>query len=182
MKLFLAPSKEFERLLATKLHVIIKELFKIFYPDAQGNFHHFKAIFEQLLTTRSANEITKIIINEELFNLMFDNLHESSVVDAAIALFTCQFRTPHEAGRFYSIVSESRVIDVLINKITNTKDNWDSTIAAEFFIRLIDRLAAIDSAAVVFNSLARTPKIIDKLFSVLFNNIIHLSYIYFNRD
>jgi hypothetical protein len=97
---------------------------------------------------------------------MFDYLHEAPVVDAAVAMFTSSFRTPNEASKFYTSVNESRVFDILFQKMTATKDNWDASTVAEFFIRLIDRLASIDAAASVFTGLARTPKYMDKLFMV----------------
>lgn len=165
MEIFLNPMHDLDSFLPEKLHVILKEIFKIFSPNSNGNFHHFNKIMEQLLG-RCPSATTKILISENLLWTMLDYLHETPVTDILVEIFCVGFPRQSDTIQFYKSLVDNKMFEKIGEKLFG-KPSIGASYVGDFFIRLMEKLSSIEMSGILFISLCRTPTFIDGLFNTL---------------
>jgi len=158
---------DLDTLLKERLHVLLRELFKIFLPNSSGNFHHFNKIMEQLLV-RVPVETTHTLVTENLLWAMFDHLHEPPVVDCVIDIFCCGFPKQSDTIQFYKSLVDVKVFDKIGEKIYSS-GQIVAPYVAEFFIKLLEKLSSFEMSGILFISLCRSSSFVDGLFKAATN-------------
>eukprot|EP01114_Cavostelium_apophysatum_P004845 TRINITY_DN1525_c0_g1_i1.p1 TRINITY_DN1525_c0_g1~~TRINITY_DN1525_c0_g1_i1.p1 ORF type:complete len:665 (-),score=256.94 TRINITY_DN1525_c0_g1_i1:84-2078(-) len=165
MEMFINPMHDLGAFLPEKLHVILRELFKIFHPESKGNFYHFNKIMEQFLV-RAPSATTKTLLAQNLLWQMLDYAHETPVVDTMIEIFCVGFPKQSETIQFYKALVDNKMFDRIGEKLYGKPSPLAAPIG-EFFIRLMEKLSSIEMSGILFISLCRTSAFIDGLFAVL---------------
>jgi len=167
MSIFIKATNDMEKFICDNLETILNNLFKIFLPSSSGNFHHFSKILEYLLINLPV-ETTKVLLSSSLLWTLLDFMHEAPIIDSLIAIFCCTFPRQNDALQFYRSLVDAKGLEKIGNKIYG-KDQTGALAAAEFFVKLLEKLASLEMSGILFISLCRTSVFTDGLFSRLIN-------------
>lgn len=167
MELFIRPQNGFYAMIGNNLSTVLAELFKILQSNSQGSFLHFNKIMDQLLS-RAPSDVTQVLIADNLVWHLFDHIHERAVADTFFSVMCPAFSTPHAAIAFYKSLVRHKVATRLGERIYGPGQQH-SLAMADSFLRVVDRIAAFDPAAVFFQHLADSSFVHD-LFTTALND------------
>eukprot|EP01116_Phalansterium_solitarium_P003915 TRINITY_DN14761_c0_g1_i1.p1 TRINITY_DN14761_c0_g1~~TRINITY_DN14761_c0_g1_i1.p1 ORF type:complete len:637 (-),score=214.27 TRINITY_DN14761_c0_g1_i1:86-1996(-) len=169
MELFIRPQNGFYAMIGNNLSTVLHELFKIAQSNSIGSFAHFNKIMDQLLS-RAPTDVTQVLVGENLVWHLLDHVYERSVADTLFACMCPSFSTPHAALHFYKSLVRHKVVERLGERI-HGNGQQHALAAADFLIRVIDRLCNFDPAAVFFQHLAESQLIHDLFATALTDNV-----------
>jgi len=147
-----------------QLQSLILEMFKIFEPKSQGNFHHFHKILGRFMS-RAPTQTAPILVQNDLIWKLFGFCHEPSVADAIMDC-VCSSFPKHTDGisHFKSLVEAN--IHEKIGKFL-TESNPVSLNVSDTYIRVLEKLSSQELSGVLFLNLCKTSNFLDGLFEVI---------------
>ncbi|KAI9145570.1 hypothetical protein BKA69DRAFT_443944 [Paraphysoderma sedebokerense] len=152
-----------------KLSIIIKSLFDVFSPTSDGNFHHFRQVFESLLP-RHPGPILRMIMNGDneddgiskplLFRMLF-YLHEYPVT---VSLLTVLFgvSNPKEKARRFARLQSMEFLETILSRL-DCKVPQIVEACQDFVVRLVDEALKVEQSDLLFKSLEGDRTIIDRI-------------------
>ncbi|KAF9911450.1 hypothetical protein EC991_003706 [Linnemannia zychae] len=155
-----------EFILSSSHQVIVKELFKIFRPESNGNFYHFQKVFETILKKfRSQTMMTlfedvdpatgqsKTPLVLEMLPFLDQPPVALSMIKVLFPAYTYGFA--EKVQDFYRVLQRGHLMEMLLTMITLADDPTPST--GDFVVSLLDEATRAKDAKIIFSCLADDP-------------------------
>jgi len=168
-------SKSLGRLLQSKFKILVTKLFDIFEYNSNGNFHHFRKLFESLLRFKPIEVLDLILLPREESPPMVLSLLQfldESPVSAALGtiLFFPMRLTVTESERKRKLahfLSTQQFIKKIVLRM-GYSDNA-ALAASDFLFRIIDECTRVESSEVITSCMDNNEDcMVDWVFQVLF--------------
>ncbi|KAF9182283.1 hypothetical protein BGZ51_004836 [Haplosporangium sp. Z 767] len=152
-----------EFILSSGHQVIVRELFKIFRPESDGNFYHFQKVFETILKRFMAQTMTTLFedVDSETGQaktpLIFDMLPFLDQPPVALCMIKVLFPT-YTYGfsvkilDYYKILQEGHFLERLLAMVTMSQE--PSANMGDFVVSLLYEATRAKEAKVMFTCLA----------------------------
>ncbi|KAI7829725.1 hypothetical protein BC939DRAFT_319928 [Gamsiella multidivaricata] len=155
-----------EFILSSSHQSIVKELFKIFRPESQGNFYHFQKVFETILKKFRAQTMTTLFEDVDSETgviktpLIFDMLPFLDQAPVALSMVKVLFPTftyglAEKIQDYYKILQTGHFMEMLLAMVTLTED--PSPNMADFVVSLLDEATRAKEAKIVLTCLVDDP-------------------------
>lgn len=174
MDLLCGANKNVARILQNKFRNIVVKIFDIFQYNSDGNFHHFRKVFENLLRFKPIEILDTILFprgdEPPLVLSMLDFLDESPVSAAlgTILFFPLKLSTSEieRKKRINHFLESQQLIRRIVRRI-GYSDN-QSAAAADFLVRVIDECTRIESSEVITSSMRNlNDSIVEWVFEII---------------
>ncbi|KAF8976040.1 hypothetical protein BGZ46_008638 [Entomortierella lignicola] len=155
-----------EFILSSSHQAIVKELFKIFRPESNGNFHHFQKVFETILKKFRAQTMATLFEDTDSESgvaklpLIFEMLPFLDQMPVALSMTKVLFPTytygfAEKINDYYRVLQNGHFMEMLLAMVTLTDDPSPSM--ADFVVLLLDEATKARDAKVIFSCLADDP-------------------------
>ncbi|KAF9351512.1 hypothetical protein BGX26_010501 [Mortierella sp. AD094] len=155
-----------EFILSSSHQAIVKELFKIFRPESNGNFYHFQKVFETILKKFRAQTMATLFEDVDPESglaktpMIFDMLPFLDQMPVALSMTKVLFPTytygfAEKINDYYRILQNGHFMEMLLAMVTLTKE--PSANMADFVVSLLDEATKAKDAKVIFSCLADDP-------------------------
>ncbi|KAF9394949.1 hypothetical protein BGX21_010161 [Mortierella sp. AD011] len=155
-----------EFILSSSHQTIVKELFKIFRPESNGNFYHFQKVFETILKKFRAQTMATLFedIDQESglakTPMIFDMLPFLDQMPVALSMTKVLFPTytygfAEKINDYYRILQNGHFMEMLLAMVTLSKE--PSANMADFVVTLLDEATKAKDAKAIFSCLADDP-------------------------
>ncbi|KAF9584629.1 hypothetical protein BGW38_005789 [Lunasporangiospora selenospora] len=161
-----------EFILSNNHQIIVKELFKIFRPESDGNFYHFQKVFETILKKFRSQTMTTLFedvdaeTGESRTPLIFDMLPfldqspvALSMIKVLFPAFTYGFVDKFQ--EYYGILQNGHFLEMLLAMVTLIDDPSQSI--GDFVVILLDEATRSKEAKIFLSCLADDPIWADRL-------------------
>ncbi|KAF9439173.1 hypothetical protein BGZ76_010072 [Entomortierella beljakovae] len=166
MNFFLRGDVYNEFILGIIHQTIVRELFKIFRPESNGNFYHFQKLFEAILKKYRAQTMATLFMESESGNggpksaLIFDMLpyldqNPVSLCMSKLLFPTYTYGIAEKIQDYYRILKEGHFMEMLLAMVTLRDE--PSPNMADFVVSLLDEVTRAKDAKVIFTCLADDP-------------------------
>lgn len=166
MNLFIRNDVYNEFILSGNHQTIVKELFKIFRPESNGNFYHFQKVYETILkkfraqTTATLFEDVDSETGLAKTPLIFDMLPFLDQGPVALSMTRTLFPTyPHgivdKIPDYYRVLQNGHLMERLLAMVTLSQEPPSGI--ADFIVGLLDEATRSRDAKIVFTCLAEDP-------------------------
>ncbi|KAF9924963.1 hypothetical protein FBU30_005179 [Linnemannia zychae] len=146
--------------------VIVKELFKIFRPESNGNFYHFQKVFETILkksrtlTMATLFEVEDPATGETKTPLVLEMLPFVDQAPVALSLIKVIFPAytygfAEKVREFYQILHQERFMENLLAMVTLAEDPTPGM--CDFVVSLLDEATRAKDAKMLFTCLSDDP-------------------------
>ncbi|KAG0073660.1 hypothetical protein BGZ90_011414 [Linnemannia elongata] len=164
---FLTRSDVYNEFILSSGHqVIVKELFKIFRPESNGNFYHFQKVFETILKKfRSQTMVTLFedvdpATGQAKAPLVFEMLPFLDQAPVALSMIKVLFPAytygfAEKVQDFYRVLQRGHFMEMLLTMITLADDPTPSM--GDFVISLLDEATRAKDAKIFFSCLGDDP-------------------------
>jgi len=175
MELLSGNSKSLGRLLQAKFKNIVIKLFEIFSYNSNGNFHHFRKLFESLLRFKPIEILDLILFPREgqppLVLSMLEFLDESPVSAALgtilffpMRLTVTESERKRKLSHFLSTFQFIKQIVIRMGYSDNT-----ALASSDFLFRIIDECTRVESSEVITSTMENPNDcLVDWVFQVLY--------------
>ncbi|KAF9132360.1 hypothetical protein BGW39_000299 [Mortierella sp. 14UC] len=164
---FLTRSDVYNEFILSSGHqVIVKELFKIFRPESNGNFYHFQKVFETILKKfRSQTMMTlfedvdpatgqlKAPLVLEMLPFLDQAPVALSMIKVLFPAYTYGFA--EKVQDFYRVLQRGHFMEMLLTMVTLADDPTPST--GDFVVSLLDEATRAKDSRIFFSCLADDP-------------------------
>ncbi|KAF9276458.1 hypothetical protein BGZ68_010005 [Mortierella alpina] len=155
-----------EFILSSSHQTVVKELFKIFRPESNGNFYHFQKVFETILKKFRAHTMTTLFEDVDPETglaktpLVFDMLPFLDQAPVALAVIKVLFPTytygfTEKIQDYYRILQSGHFMEMLLTLVTMTDEPSPSM--GDFVVSLLDEATRAKEAKAIFMCLADDP-------------------------
>ncbi|KAG0294830.1 hypothetical protein BGZ96_000401 [Linnemannia gamsii] len=164
---FLTRSDVYNEFILSSGHqVIVKELFKIFRPESNGNFYHFQRVFETILKKfRSQTMVTLFedvdpATGQAKSPLVFEMLPFLDEAPVALSMVKILFPAytygfAEKVQDFYRVLQRGHFMEMLLTMITLADDPTASM--GDFVVSLLDEATRAKDAKIFFSCLGDDP-------------------------
>ncbi|KAK3824308.1 MAG: hypothetical protein J3R72DRAFT_458293 [Linnemannia gamsii] len=164
---FLTRSDVYNEFILSSGHqVIVKELFKIFRPESNGNFYHFQRVFETILkkfrsqTMMTLFEDVDPATGQSKTPLVLDMLPFLDQAPVALSMIKVLFPAytygfAEKVQDFYRVLQRGHFMEMLLTMVTLADDPTPST--GDFVVSLLDEATKAKEAKIFFSCLADDP-------------------------
>ncbi|KAG0211044.1 hypothetical protein BGX28_008614 [Mortierella sp. GBA30] len=155
-----------EFILNSSHQTVVKEIFKIFKPESNGNFYHFQKVFETILKKFRAQ--TMITLFEDVdpetglakTPLIFDMLPFLDQSPVALSMIKVLFPTytygfTEKMHDYYQILQHGHFMEMLLTLVTMAEEPSPSM--SDFVVSLLDEATRAKEAKAIFSCLADDP-------------------------
>ncbi|KAF9985174.1 hypothetical protein BGZ75_003265 [Mortierella antarctica] len=155
-----------EFILSSSHQTVVKELFKIFRPESNGNFYHFQKVFETILKKFRAQTMMTLFEDVDPESglaktpLVFDMLPFLDQAPVALAMIKVLFPTytygfTEKIQDYYRILQSGHFMEMLLTLVTMTDEPSPSM--GDFVVSLLDEATRAKEAKAIFMCLADDP-------------------------
>jgi len=145
---------------------LVKELFKIFRPESNGNFHHFHKVFETILkkfrlqTMATLFEDADSETGQPRTPLIFEMLPFLDQPPVALALMKVLFPTyaygfSDKIQEYYRTLQTGHFLEMLLAMVTLTENT--TTNMGDLVVSLLDEATRAKDAKIFLSCLASDP-------------------------
>ncbi|KAF8941630.1 hypothetical protein BGZ58_003660 [Dissophora ornata] len=170
---FLTRSDVYNEFILSSSHqAIVRELFKIFRPESNGNFYHFQKVFETILKKFRAQTMATLFEDVDPETgvartpLIFDMLPFLDQTPVALSMIKVLFPTytygfAEKIQEYYRTLQNGHFMEMLLAMVTLTNDPSPSM--ADVVVSLLDEATRAKEAKVIFSCLADDPMWAERL-------------------
>ncbi|KAF9366835.1 hypothetical protein BGX34_003935 [Mortierella sp. NVP85] len=155
-----------EFILSGAHQLIVKELFKIFRPESNGNFYHFQKVYELILKKFRAQTMETLFESVDTetglakMPLIFDMLPFLDQGPVALSMVRTLFPTytygiAEKIPDYYRVLQNGRFVEMLLAMVTLTQEPPAGI--ADFIVSLLDEATRAKDAKTIFSCLADDP-------------------------
>ncbi|KAG0313922.1 hypothetical protein BGZ99_008497 [Dissophora globulifera] len=164
---FLTRSDVYNEFILSSSHqAIVRDLFKIFRPESNGNFYHFQKVFETILRKFRAQTMATLFEDSDAETglsktpLIFDMLPFLDQPPVALSLIRVLFQTytygfTERLPDYYKSLQHGHFLEMLLAMVTLVKE--PSPNMADFVVSLLDEATRSKEAKIIFSCLADDP-------------------------
>ncbi|KAG0219228.1 hypothetical protein BGX33_004041 [Mortierella sp. NVP41] len=164
---FLTRSDVYNEFILSSGHqVIVKELFKVFKPESNGNFYHFQKVFETILKKFRAQTMTTLFedvdpaTGQAKTPLVFEMLPFLDQAPIALSMIKVLFPTytygfAEKVQDYYRVMQGGHFMEMLLAMVTLAEDPTPSM--GDFVVSLLDEATRAKEAKIFFSCLADDP-------------------------
>ncbi|KAG0346784.1 hypothetical protein BG004_000826 [Podila humilis] len=166
MSFFIRGDMYNDFILSNRHDLIVRELFKIFRPESNGNFHHFHKVFETILkrfrlqVTSMLFEDTDAETGQAKAPMIFDMLPYLDQPPVSLCLMKILFPTytygfADEIQGYYKTLQHGHFLEMLLAMVTLT-ENKDTNMG-DLVVSLLDEATRAKDAKIFLSCLADDP-------------------------
>ncbi|KAG0034976.1 hypothetical protein BGZ81_001925 [Podila clonocystis] len=166
MNFFVRNDMYNEFILSNGHQMIVKELFKIFRPESNGNFHHFHKVFETILKKFRLQTMATLFEDADSETgvprtpLIFEMLPFLDQPPVALALTKVLFPTyaygfSEKIQEYYRTLQSGHFLEMLLAMVTLTENS--TTNMGDLVVSLLDEATRAKEAKIFLSCLADDP-------------------------
>ncbi|KAF9318110.1 hypothetical protein BG003_011764 [Podila horticola] len=166
MNFFVRNDMYNEFILSNGHQMIVKELFKIFRPESNGNFHHFHKVFETILKKFRLQTMATLFEDADSETgvprtpLIFEMLPFLDQPPVALALTKILFPTyaygfSEKIQEYYRTLQRGHFLEMLLAMVTLTENS--TTNMGDLVVSLLDEATRAKEAKIFLSCLADNP-------------------------
>ncbi|KAF9116659.1 hypothetical protein BGX27_000578 [Mortierella sp. AM989] len=161
-----------EFILSSSHQSIVKELFKIFRPESNGNFYHFQKVFETILKKFRAQTMSTLFEDVDSESglaktpMIFDMLPFLDQTPVSLSMIKVLFPTytygfADKIQEYYRILQNGHFMEMLLAMVTLTNEPLPNM--ADFIVSLLDEATKAKDAKAIFSCFADDPIWVERL-------------------
>ncbi|KAF8944920.1 hypothetical protein BGZ47_003504 [Haplosporangium gracile] len=155
-----------EFILSGSHQVIVRELFKIFRPESNGNFYHFQKVFETILKKFRSQTMVTLFEDVDLATgqaktpLIFEMLPFLDQAPVALSMIKVLFPAytygfAEKVQDFYRVLQRGHFMEMLLTMVTLADDLTASM--GDFVVSILDEATRSKDAKIFFSCLSDDP-------------------------
>ncbi|KAI1306467.1 hypothetical protein EDD11_004737 [Mortierella claussenii] len=155
-----------EFILSSSHQSIVRELFKIFRPESNGNFHHFQKVFDTILKKFRVQTMATVFEDVDPETglaktpLIFDMLPFLDQAPVALCMIKILFPTysygfTEKIRDYYRTLQNGHYMEMLLAMVTLFEE--PSSNMADFVVSLLDEATRAKESRIIFSCLADDP-------------------------